>query len=143
LRFDGVGSTAPTFKKGWYPIIAGRDPDTAGNYFRIRVFVNDSLFNGPLDYAIDKLVSDKFFIQGQIIAVEISNAPLQPGDRCVIELMNLNKDLFIFYQQVGSQLAAGSPFAPPGESTNSNIRGGALGYFAAYSSSRMEVTIPK
>lgn len=143
VRYDGEGTTAPTFEKGWYPIIAGRDPDTAGNYFRIRVFVNDSLFNGPLDYAIDKLVSDRFFVQGQIIAVEISNAPLQPGDRCVVELMNLNKDLFIFYQQVGSQLSAGSPFAPPGESTNSNIQGGALGYFAAYSSSRLEVNIPE
>jgi hypothetical protein len=143
VTFDNDAKIAPNYKRAWYATAVGTDPDTIGNFYRIRIFVNDSLLNGAFDYAINRVIRDQFFIQGQSLAVQLDNAPLFAGDQIRIELMSLNEGQFKLYQQIGEQLGSGSPFAPPADNAFSNITGGARGYFGAYSVSRRILRIPR
>jgi hypothetical protein len=61
---------------------------------------------------------------------------IEPGDTVYVELQHITKDMFNYYNTLNNIVGSGGPM---GSSTPynpiSNIKGDALGYFGAYSSS--------
>ncbi|MDR2802572.1 MAG: DUF4249 domain-containing protein [Prevotellaceae bacterium] len=67
---------------------------------------------------------------------------LQPGDTLIAELNTLSPDYFEFIRTAQLEISGGNPlFAGPPANMPSNIQGGALGVFGAYTASRKRVVI--
>jgi hypothetical protein len=124
-------------EEGYYPILNGPEPDTAGNYYRAKVYKNDSLFDGRQDY----FLSDDDLINGLLIRTELPFT-FAPGDTARVELVNISENFYRFYESLIEQFQAGSPFAPPGNNVRSNIKGGALGYFGGRGVASETIVLP-
>jgi hypothetical protein len=69
---------------------------------------------------------------------------LQPGDTLTAELNTLAPEYFEFIRAAQTEIDGGNPlFAGPPANMPSNIQGGALGVFGAYTTSRQQVIIPQ
>ncbi|MDR0582359.1 MAG: DUF4249 domain-containing protein [Prevotellaceae bacterium] len=69
---------------------------------------------------------------------------LYPGDTLIAELNMLASDYFEFIRTAQLEINGGNPlFAGPPANMPSNIQGGALGVFGAYTVSRQRVIIPQ
>jgi hypothetical protein len=70
--------------------------------------------------------------------------PLQPGDTLIAELNTLSPEYFEFIRTAQLEINGGNPlFAGPPANMPSNIQGGAIGIFGAYTASRQRVVIPQ
>ena len=104
-----------------------RDPVGAGNYYRARQWVNDSLVKGSRvrsDYATD---GQTYKSQLSYEADEESGNPkIDIGDRISAELQCVNKDVYDYYRTLRD--VTGENSATPANPL-SNVTGGALGIF--------------
>jgi hypothetical protein len=123
---------------GYFILLNGPEPDTAGNHYRAKVYKNDSLFDGRFDYVLnnDQLVN------GVYIRTEMPFV-FEPGDTARVDLVNIDDQFYNFYESLIEQFQAGSPFAPPGDNVRSNIKGGAFGYFGGKGIATERVVLPE
>jgi hypothetical protein len=109
------------------------DPAARGNYFRLVLAVGDS--TSP-----QIIITDDGLINGQKIMTPIYNKmEFASGDAVSMELQCIDKGIFNYYsdlQQTEAQNLA-NPANP-----QSNITGGALGYFSAHTVSKMTIVLP-
>lgn len=69
---------------------------------------------------------------------------LHAGDTLIAELNNLAPGYFEFIEAAQKEISGGNPlFAGPPANMPSNIQGGALGFFGAYTTSRQRLIIPQ
>ena len=66
---------------------------------------------------------------------------LQPGDTALLYFNSCDQNLFNVYNQINTNNSSGSPFSNPPSNLPNNIRGGALGVFAAYEVKRFRIKI--
>ncbi|HVN59166.1 MAG TPA: DUF4249 domain-containing protein [Bacteroidales bacterium] len=110
------------------------DPAGIENYYQVEIYVNDSLLTTG-----DRILiySDKFF-DGVTNVISLGGRRLgidqfDHGDTVRVRLKNIEKWMYNYLDVLRSItsgmefISASSPSNPPG-----NIRGGALGYFAAW-----------
>lgn len=97
------------------------------NYYRVVVSVNDSL-ERTLTYFDDK------YIDGNAVKWGLDNL-YAPGDRLDVELRSIDQAAYLFYSTLAPILSGYTDTAPG--NPESNWEGGALGYFVAYSSSKV------
>ncbi len=112
---------------GHYVTIYGKDPDTAGNCYRLFVRKNDSLYTGVTDLQF----ADDVYFNGRPFFLEL-NYRFEIGDTVTIALASISQPQYEYYITLFRQLINGSPFAPPGDNLKSNIEGGAFGYFGTF-----------
>jgi hypothetical protein len=101
------------------------DPANIDNYYRLIEFINniqqDQFYTG----------SDKLY-QGEEISYSImsqdNDSKLESGDKVTIWLESIDKGVYEYFRQAGSDGQSASPANP-----TSNISNGALGYFNACS----------
>jgi hypothetical protein len=75
--------------------------------------------------------------------VPLEDRSFQRGDTISIRLSNIDKATFDFWRTMEySYVSIGNPFSTP-VTVQSNIRGGALGYFGGYASQYRTLIIPK
>jgi len=114
-----------------------RDPPSTPNYYRfiynLRDTVEKTYFLGN-----DQL------LDGQNIEINIASFEREalPGDTVTIELWSIDKPVYTYFQTLSSIVGgtSGQEIAPA--NPVSNISGGVLGYFSAYSVSRKGMRIP-
>lgn len=99
-----------------------RDP-LEKNYYRIKVFKNDSINTESY-----KLYDDQY-TNGEVTELRVTRATL--GDNYRIELMSLDKSTYGYYRTLADLLYQNPFFGSTPSNPNSNLSNGALGYFGA------------
>jgi hypothetical protein len=115
-----------------------QDPMTP-NYYRAQYARNGNL----KDDLSDLQLFDDQLNNGNYIQIPIFNQSYDMGDTVDVALLNLDASAYQFLETFVSAASsdAGSPFSAAPDNPISNIEGGALGVFAAYSRSEMQVII--
>lgn len=139
LFYEYLEESTSVQEAGYYVSTIGHEPPGLGNYYRINVYKNDSLFDGPADY----FISDDAFIDGNIIYNKLFFFKFEKGDTAKVELQNISGPHYFYLLSLVKQLNTGGPFAPPSDNVKGNISNGALGFFGAYSAYSDTVHIPK
>ncbi len=101
------------------------------NFYRVLVTANDSL-EQDLQYFDDK------YFDGNNVKWALNNL-YEPGDQLEVELRSIDEAAYNFYYTLAPILSGNVDTAPGNPTTN--WQGGALGYFIAYSSSRMGLVV--
>jgi hypothetical protein len=125
------------FRKDSLNVIAEfHDPADTENYYRIRLYHKSR-------YVINDyyLITDAFSNGGKIVA-PVYYQYFAPGDTVIVELMNLDREIWRYFKGIGESVQRGVNSQAPGNPP-SNFNGGALGIFGAWSSSVYRVIVPK
>ncbi|HEY8404372.1 MAG TPA: DUF4249 domain-containing protein [Flavobacteriales bacterium] len=131
------------------PQLFGSDPtyavyvryqDPVGpQYYKYVVTYNDTL----LIDSDEIIVVDPGALDGQEIYMPIYYLSCEVGDVVEVELQCIDKGVYQFFDTMKDIAggSAGSPFSATPANPITNIRGGALGVFGAYTSSKKSITI--
>lgn len=124
------------------PQIHFRDPAGEENqYYRCVLSVNGVRPAAPKDRLRDRLISTAF-TDGNVIRqpvfigyeVDREDDPVRQGDTVTVEMQCLDKDVYTFFETLYNvEDALANPV--------SNIKGGALGYFGAYSFTSKDIVM--
>jgi hypothetical protein len=109
-----------------------RDPRDK-NYYRIRVFKNDSINTESY-----RLYDDQY-ANGLITDIIVSHATL--GNTYRIELWSLDRQTYIYYNTLGDLMYSNPIFGSTPSNPVTNLSNGALGYFGSYSVTARHITI--
>ncbi len=105
------------------------------NYYRLIVYVN-----GVPDGTY-YITNDELF-DGQPYSQPTFATTVEKGDTVIMELLGMDKSAYTYFFSLSNATAEG-PFAPTPANPVSNIEGGAIGYFNAYTSDTMSIIIPQ
>lgn len=123
------------FRKEGYEIAANfQDPGNVKNYYRMVYTINDTLQNKPEDLY---LLNDKFN-DGKKVKADLFRR-FEVGDKIEFELRGMDEPAYNFFFSLQDVLNNQSGPAPA--NPNTNITGGALGYFAAMTKSKQQITV--
>jgi hypothetical protein len=125
---------------GYSVFINYQDP-LGKNFYRFVYGRNGEILNEPQDIQIvDDNLND-----GNYIRIPIFTRTFSPGDTVYIELQSIDSKLYEFYQTYAAVASedAGSPFSAAPANPESNILGGALGVFGAYTRSSSTIIMPE
>lgn len=108
----------PFFEEGYYIFFFGRVPPDRTNYFRFKVYRNDSLYNSRSDL----LVQDDQFLPDTLENIRF-NYPFEPTDTVKLEMYTLNQEMYQYYLELITLLYNdGGLFSPPPQNPVGNIR---------------------
>ena len=125
------------FRPGYRFNVTVADPPGGKNYYRIRVYKGGYLFNRPNDL----VVFDDTDMDGQLITVRLlSQFYIEEGESLTFELLSIDREAWRYFTSYADLLNAG-PDSPAPANPVSHFTEGALGYFYAWSSSRMVVIV--
>lgn len=117
LEYRFVEET-PLKEEGYYIYFYGETGKGQINYYRWRVFENDSLHNKKEGY----LLGSDEFVKGRINGIEFPFS-FDLHDKVKIEMYTLNKDMYDYYNALINLLYNdGGLFSPPPENPPTNIR---------------------
>lgn len=105
------------------------------NHYRIIVYVN-----GVADGTY-YITNDELF-DGQAYSQPVFATTVEKGDTVLMELLSMDKSTYTYFFSMSNATGSG-PFAPTPANPVSNLEGGAIGYFAAYTTDTMSVIIPQ
>jgi hypothetical protein len=111
------------------------------NYYRILSTVNGTPKREPGDLqVVDDNLND-----GNLIRIPIFTALFEAGDTVEAELQSLDASVYEYFQTLSSVASedAGSPFSAAPANPVTNIQGGALGVFGAYTTSKRMIILPE
>ncbi len=124
------------FRKEGYEVAANfTDPAGTKNFYRVVYTINDTLQNQPKDLY---LLNDKYN-DGKLVKADLFRR-FEPGDKIAFELRGMDEAVFDFFTSLNEMLNNQNGPAPA--NPNSNITGGALGYFGAFTRSIKSTQIP-
>ena len=112
------------------------DPPEISNYYRIKIFENDTLKNEPEDL----IIFDDRLIDGQSLEVTLRGVIFEVDDTVSIQLISLDESAYEYFHTFQELINVNPGSAAPANPT-SNISNGALGYFSAWSADEESVII--
>ena len=112
------------------------DPPEIDNYYRIKVFENDTLKNDSEDL----IIFDDRLIDGQALEVNLRGVIFDVNDTVSIQLISLDEGAYEYFHTFQELINVNPGSAAPANPT-SNISNGALGYFSAWSADEKTVII--
>lgn len=129
-KVEGV----PFKEDGYYLYFFAKEPPNEENFYRWKVYRNDTLF----DEFDDILLADDEFVQENIENLELPYA-FEVGDTVALEQYSLNEEVYNYYNELLTlAFNDGGLFSPPPVNPPSNIEGeNVLGVFSASSLIRM------
>jgi hypothetical protein len=138
--------TKSTFwDEGYYVLYYGPEYPGPGDYYRFKIYKNDTLINQPLDLVVR---SDEFVEGNYITGPEMNNKPFRVGDRIKIEVCAITEDNYNFYNEMFAQINNGGMFANPPANVRTNVMNRnpssakkAVGYFGGWGVRSKEITI--
>lgn len=115
------------------------DPAPAGNNYRWVMYVNDKP-QGDV-FAVNDRLSNGIRTR-QALFLTSPNAPdLTTGDRIRVDMQCIDAPVYDYFFGLGQVLGSGNNQAATPANPTSNLSGGALGYFSAYSVTTQSLTI--
>lgn len=124
------------FEGGYRILMYFSDPVNTANYYRVKVYKNQKLFNGTDDI----IVFDDSGLDGKGIQVRLRGQVFDAGDTARVELLSVDKNAWLYFTTL-RDMANANPGSPAPANPISNFSNGALGYFSAWSVSKKEVVI--
>ncbi len=130
-----------TNEVSFIPFINFLDPAESANYYRVKMSVNGV----PRSGASDIIVQEDALFNGNEVKLPYFVAVVVPFDTVTIELLSIDQQVYNYFRTLSSVISSGgNPLgsaAPANPITN--FSGGALGYFGAFSSTRItKVVLP-
>lgn len=152
---DTMWFAAPTFKNKRTPDSAYQlfvnytDPDTPGNYVRSFTRRNQEQFypNGLYsDETVNGItISNIALFAGYQDSTNVQRDTVRyffPGDTVTLNWCQIDKGVYTFWNtEAFAQQSIGNPFASP-INVQTNIKGGAIGVWAGYSSTEKTLVVP-
>jgi hypothetical protein len=133
VPLDSLYTEKAQFGNGLDVVPVFNDPAGTGNYFHLLLTVGDS--TSPLIIVVDDGLVDGHKIMTPIY----NNMKFASGDAVSIELQCIDKGVFNYYSDLLQ--TQGQNSATP-SNPQSNITGGALGYFSAHTVNKLRVIVP-
>lgn len=126
----------PLYRDAYYSTIHVRESPEPNQYYRFKIYRNDTLFNRPQDITVtnDQLVNGKY------INFDIRYR-YKLGDKVGAEIDGITEDEFNYWTALQQQLNSSGLFDPPRSNPVTNITNGGLGFFSAHSVTSMSVVI--
>lgn len=115
------------------------DPAGIENFYRYRIWLGDSLYDDPSDLSVTR---DDLY-DGQTVDFPLFPNFFQTGDSVRLEFRTITEAMYDYYETLSDitvNQGGGSTAAPA--NPNSNVEGGALGYFNVYASDLRGLIIP-
>ncbi|MEO6832072.1 MAG: DUF4249 family protein [Chitinophagaceae bacterium] len=129
VTFQSLTIVGQAFFKdsSFYPQVQYLDPANVSNYYRFVEYKNDSLVKASFSR------SDKFS-DGKLNQVLLRNGDykVNKGDKVMVDMQCLDEGAYNYFSTLGNANGSSNSAAPA--DPNSNISGGALGYFSAHTS---------
>jgi hypothetical protein len=118
---------------GYDIYIMFRDPPALGNYYRVNAKSSSLIPADSIDGLRYRLFNDKL-TNGDEMTVRIrAGRNVNPGDTITIDLWSIDKATYDYFNTLSNILSSDrSPTSLSPANPNTNLSGGALGYFAAY-----------
>ncbi|MBK7689992.1 MAG: DUF4249 domain-containing protein [Bacteroidetes bacterium] len=136
-KFNGFGPPNPD--KGTELLLVHlKDSVGVKNFYRVLITKNDTILNKAENYYIfDDMVRD-----GLQIDAPIFTSIFKKGDKVDVELLGMDAAVYDYFNTLSEVITGDANTGAAPANPNSNFSNGALGYFAAYTSSKMSITIP-
>lgn len=123
-----------------------KDPPT-DDYYRFLIYRNGKILSDTLDEWF--VTDDRFFNGSYVYGATVAfldqgseNEKLKAGDEITLELNCLGRDYAGFLWEAQSELMGSNPlFSGPPANVTGNISNGAIGFFAAYTTSRSRIMV--
>lgn len=112
------------------------DDANGDNFYRINAWVN-----GVADQNL--YVSNDDLFNGQNYTQPLFATTVEKGDTVLVELQSIDKANYDYFFSMTAAQSGGDPFSPTPANPVSNIEGGGLGYFGAYTTDTMTIIIPQ
>lgn len=136
-RFGGVGPPDPDAGTELL-LVHLKDSIGIKNYYRVLVTKNDTFLNKAENYYIfDDMVRD-----GLQIDAPLFTSIFKKGDKVDVELLCMDAEVYDYFTTLSEVLGGDANNGAAPANPNSNFSNGALGYFAAYTSSKKSIVIP-
>jgi hypothetical protein len=123
-----------------------KDPPT-DDFYRFLIYKNDKILSDTLDewFVTDDRFFNGSYIKGAGVAFldqGSENEKLKAGDEVTLELNCLEQGYAGFIWEAQSELRGSNPlFSGPPANVKGNINNGAIGFFAAYTTSRVTMKV--
>ncbi|MDR1681137.1 MAG: DUF4249 domain-containing protein [Prevotellaceae bacterium] len=126
------------------------------NYFGAHLYINDTLYSDKIQRYFLNFFGD-YVAEGQYIRFPATNYSIReemwwetdnpfyvyPYDSLTLELNTLSSAYFEFIRTARQEISGGNPlFAGPPANVPTNLSGGAVGIFGAYTVSRQSLILP-
>lgn len=131
VPLDSIYTQKSLFGSGTDVVPIYKDPVGVGNQYHIILKIKDSISSVAV-YIHDDALQD-----GNLVSEALMNSiDIHSGDSVMVELQCIDKNVFQYYTDLSATIQQNS--AAP-SNPQSNITGGALGYFSAHTSSRKSI----
>ena len=134
------------FDKGYYSLLYFKEPDGEGDNYRVRRWLNDSLFTQEF-FIFDDRNFDGAEFGGQFPGFTVYG-PMEIGDTMSVEISSISRGYFEYLTLVNEQVfQVGGPFDPPPSPIVGNIYNTddpseyGYGYFSPTAQSRAQTII--
>lgn len=113
------------------------DPVGKGNYYRLKLHVNDTVINFNGNY----LLYQDNYLDGNLVEAQLFGKEVFPGDNVLVELLSIDKSTYDYFNGLNllAPRGGGSSAAPANPPTN--VSEGAVGYFSAQAISRKSIKV--
>lgn len=124
-----------------------QEPPTV-DYYRFLIYKNMQLLSDSIPewFVIDDKLFNGSYTNGASVGYLSQGNPnegLRPGDVVTVEVNNIGEDYINFIWEVQSEVRGSNPlFTGPPANVKGNISNGAIGFFAAYSTTRKSAVVP-
>jgi hypothetical protein len=142
--YVAVSANSPA-GRGYDLYIAFADPPEFGNYYRINVRpTNPAVPSDSVDGRRYRVYSDKLSNGTETVYRLRLRRQISAGDTLTVELMSIDKPTYEYYRTLDNILTSDrSPTSLSPANPNTNLSGGSLGYFAAYTIDSRKIVMPK
>lgn len=123
-------------EEGYYITLHFKDPPGIENYYRVKVFKNGNYKNDDSNL----IIFDDRLLDGNNIKIGLPRRVFEIGQKATVELISLDAGAFEFYKTFRELLNVNPGSSAPSNPTT-NFSNGALGYFSAWSSNQLTITI--
>ena len=117
VTYETFGDRGPR-KAGIYTKYFGPEPNTIGDRYRIKVYINDTLRNKPSDLIV---FSDQFVNGSYLEDFDLSFDPFKKSDKMRVEVLAITDDAFNFYNEMIQQINNSGLFATPTANVRTNV----------------------
>lgn len=132
-------------EEGYYATIYAQDIPNVENYYRYKVYVNGEVYIFDEDTEEEEEDDNLYLDQDKFFDGQYFNRPFpqnfKQGDSVSVELYNINKATFDYYNTLIEAIGASGVAAP--SNPVSNFNNNALGNFNAYTFDRKTVKVVK
>jgi hypothetical protein len=149
VKVDSVGIGFHKIYNLWQILLFAKDPADRENFYMFRVARNDSVITDAYDEVVvaDDMLFDGNEVNGVWVVALDANEPaenLKKGDKVTLVMNSIDKPFFDYLTALQVETTPKNPlFSGPPANIPGNISNGALGVFAAYSTSSAQAIVPK